>query len=222
MKSHEASSQALLEGSTANKANASFHGAWLVAARSAWMLITLACLMIFFASIPAYLTVLHHVCTGSADIGSTCEINNQLSQANLLALAQSSISLDSYATLVVIIDSISSLTFILTGALIFRRKSNERFALFVSLILVLFGSLGPHLLNRSMLLIAQYPTWQVVLPVLLFQLIRRHPVRCFCPFMFSLATSHGCHSHCPSVLLCYVTGYGISTPLSIVPWSMVS
>jgi hypothetical protein len=57
----------------------------------------------------------------------------------------------------------------LIGALIFWRKSREPFALFVSLLLILFGALGPSELNRSTLLIALYPTWQVVLSVRLFQ-----------------------------------------------------
>jgi hypothetical protein len=133
-------------------------------------MIALACLVMFFTSIPAYWTVLHQICSGEAATVNLCTSNNQLSQANVQTLAQSHISLDDYATLVVIIDSISSLTFLLTGALIFWRKSHERFPLFVSLVLILFGALGPQQLNRSMLLITLYPTWQVALPVRLFQL----------------------------------------------------
>jgi hypothetical protein len=169
MESDKASSQAPVEVSTTSKTNASLHGAWLVAARTAWMIIVLACLVMFFASIPAYFTVLHQVCSGEAATVNTCYLNNQLSQANVQTLAQSHISLDDYATLVVIFDIISSLTFIFTGALIFLRKSNERFALFVSLVLILFGALGPQQLNRTVLLINLYPAWQVTLPVKLFQ-----------------------------------------------------
>jgi hypothetical protein len=170
MESHKASEHSLGEVSQARKSDVNLRGAWLIAARATWMMIALACLVMFFASIPAYVTTLHQVCSGSADTVNMCNHNNQLLQTNIQALAQSHISLDGYATFVVIIDLISSLTFLFIGALIFWRKSNERFALFVSLILILFGALGPDELNRTILLITQYPAWQVALPVKLFQL----------------------------------------------------
>jgi hypothetical protein len=114
-------------------------GSRLIAARVLWGIIALVCLVILITSIPAYVTLLQQVCPASAVV---CE-NNQLMPVSVDALARIHISLGGYITYVIILDLIASLVFIGTGTLIFWRRSNDWFALFVSLILGVYGTLGP-------------------------------------------------------------------------------
>src|SRR5260370_3144084 len=58
------------------------------------------------------------------------------------ALHRLGLSLDTYAVYTLTLDVIASLVFLTVGAVIFWRKSDEWMGLFVSLVLVIFGSFG--------------------------------------------------------------------------------
>ncbi len=114
-------------------------GRWLAIARAIWIVLALLLLANFIASIPASYDQLRTICTNSTF--GHCNIW-QPTPANMQALHRLGLSLDTYAVYTLTIDVIASLVFLSVGAVIFWRKSDEWIGLFVSLVLVIFGSFG--------------------------------------------------------------------------------
>ena len=114
-------------------------GRWLAIARAVWIILALLLLANFIASIPASYAQLRTICTNSTF--GHCNIW-QPTPANMQALHRLGLSLDTYAVYTLTIDVIASLVFLAVGAVIFWRKSDEWIGLFVSLVLVIFGSFG--------------------------------------------------------------------------------
>jgi hypothetical protein len=114
-------------------------GRWLAIARAVWIVLALLLLSNFIASIPATYGQLRTICTNSTF--GHCNIW-QPTPANMQALHHLGLSLDTYAAYTLTIDMLASLVFLAVGALIFWRKSDEWMGLFVSLVLVIFGSFG--------------------------------------------------------------------------------
>jgi hypothetical protein len=114
-------------------------GRWLAIARAVWIVLALLLLANFIASIPATYGQLRTLCTNSTF--GHCNIW-QPTPANMQALYHLGLSLDTYAVYTLTIDVLASLVFLAVGALIFWRKSDEWMGLFVSLVLVIFGSFG--------------------------------------------------------------------------------
>ncbi len=112
---------------------------WLALARAVWMVLALLLLANFSASIPATYGQLRTICTSSAF--GHCNIW-QPTPANMQALQHLGLSLETYAAYTLTMDVLASLVFLAVGALIFWRKSDEWVGLFVSLVLVIFGSFG--------------------------------------------------------------------------------
>jgi hypothetical protein len=100
------------------------HARWLTAARLAWIAVTLLTLLLLAYSIPARFTQL----AGNVD------------QRPLIELA---IAPSSYATYVLILDVFVVLAHIAIGVIIFAKRPDDWMALFVSLTLVLNGSILP-------------------------------------------------------------------------------
>ncbi len=109
-------------------------------ARVVWITVALVALVIFVLSIPAYFGVLQTICTDTAAYCATS--TNQLSAAEVHRLVSQHLSLATYATSVLALDLANSLVFMAVGGLIFWRRSDERAALFVSLVLMTYGALG--------------------------------------------------------------------------------
>ncbi len=124
---------------TPNKSGRRLQGRWLAIARAVWIVLALLLLANFLASIPASYIQLRTICTNSTF--GRCNIW-QLTPANTQALHRLGLSLDTYAVYTLTLDVIASLVFLVVGAVIFWRKSDEWMGLFVSLVLVIFGSLG--------------------------------------------------------------------------------
>jgi hypothetical protein len=124
---------------TPNKSGPRLQGRWLAIARAVWVVLALLLLANFLASIPASYLQLRTICTNSTF--GRCNIW-QLGPANMQALHHLGLSLDTYAVYTLTIDVIASLVFLAVGAVIFWRKSDEWMGLFVSLVLVIFGSFG--------------------------------------------------------------------------------
>ncbi len=124
---------------TSNKSGPRLQGRWLAIARAVWIVLALLLLANFIASIPAFYDQLRTICTNSTF--GHCPIW-QPTQGNMQALHRLGLSLDTYAVYTLTLDVIASLVFLTVGAVIFWRKSDEWMGLFVSLVLVIFGSFG--------------------------------------------------------------------------------
>jgi hypothetical protein len=124
---------------TPNNSATRLQGHWLAIARAVWIVLALLLLANFIASIPASYDQLRTMCTNPTF--AHCNIW-QPTPGNMQALQQLGLSLDTYAVYTLTIDVIASLVFLMVGVVIFWRKSDEWMGLFVSLVLVIFGSFG--------------------------------------------------------------------------------
>jgi hypothetical protein len=122
-----------------NKSGPRLQGSWLAIARAVWIVLALLLLANFIASIPATYGQLRTICTNSTF--GHCNIW-QPTPANMQALHRLGLSLDTYALYTLTIDVLASLVFLAVGAVIFWRKSDQWMGLFISLVLVIFGSFG--------------------------------------------------------------------------------
>lgn len=122
-----------------NRSDKRLSGLWLVAGRIGWITIALLNLLILAFSLPAYYTQLLVVCDALNVV--TCQ-TGQVTQGDATALAGLGISLEAYATYMLIITGLSSLVFLTVGAVIFWRKAGDVIGLFSSLLLITFGCFG--------------------------------------------------------------------------------
>ncbi|HLW01549.1 MAG TPA: hypothetical protein VKT82_23030 [Ktedonobacterales bacterium] len=123
----------------ATAAESRLRGRWLAIARGIWVTLALALLANFIASVPAYYQALRTICPPSDQ--ATC-LTWQPTPANVAALGHLGISVDAYAAYFISVDVAVSLVFWFVGLLIFWRKSDEWLGLFVSFVLLFFGSAG--------------------------------------------------------------------------------
>ena len=129
-------------------------GLWLLVARTGWGAITLLNLLIFVFGIPAYAAQLHIICT------TDCE-PERVTPGNAVALTHLGISLDVYIAYNFAITLFVSLVFMIVGAILFWRKSQELIGLLVSLLLITFGCYGSTL-ELVTALSAAHPGWIAV------------------------------------------------------------
>jgi len=108
----------------------------LLVARSAWLLIAAGVLANFFLGLPAYAAQLQTVCTSGP---LRCSALSLPTPANVQALQQVGLSLEAYAAVNISWLVAVLLVYLAVGALIFWRKSQGWYGLFVSLLLVPFG-----------------------------------------------------------------------------------
>ena len=135
-------------------------GRWLLLARAAWLAVAALTLALFVASIPAEFAELQVECPTAV-----CA-NGQLSPAGMRALADLGLSLGFFAAYGVVLDVVFAAVYVAVAALIFWRKSAERFALFVALALLTFGTATfPESLYG---LAAAHPAWWPPVAVLNF------------------------------------------------------
>jgi signal transduction histidine kinase len=126
-------------------------GRWLRLLQALWSLLVICDLFVLMVSLPAFYQVLHTVCTGPI---ATCFITDQLLPQELAALQQAGISLHTYALAVFCLDLVASLAFLLVGAVIIWHRANTWMGLFVSFLLINFGSLGLSISHANSLSIA--------------------------------------------------------------------
>ena len=124
--------------STLNTSDKPLHGPWLVIARLGWGAITLINLLIFVLGIPTYAAQLHIICTTDCHPA-------RITPGNAMALTHLGISLDVSIAYTLTITLFTSLVFLIVGAIIFWRKSQELIGLLVSLLLITFGCCGSTL-----------------------------------------------------------------------------
>jgi hypothetical protein len=111
------------------------HGHWLVLMRFVWAALIVLTLVIFFASLPLYVAQLQTPCAGSA-----CWYT-QLTPSQVGMLTGIGLSPGVYAAYMVALTLATMLVCLVVSTLIVWRRSDDRMAFFVALMLVPFGSL---------------------------------------------------------------------------------
>lgn len=112
---------------------------WLLLARTVWIIGTLCNLVLFALAVPAYGTQLYTLCAAPAP--ADCPVA-QLTVVEAETLARLGISLAVYVSYTLVIHAAASLFFFAVGLLIWWRKSDDWYGLFVSFLLVTFGTVG--------------------------------------------------------------------------------
>jgi len=126
------------------------HGRWLLLARVGWGALVTLTLATFFASLPVYLAQLHTPCAGP-----TCYYT-QLTPGQVGALKGIGLSIGDYAAFIVALTLASVVLCLVVSTLIIWRRSDDRMALLVALMLV---TVGPIITTSS---VEESPSpWQV-------------------------------------------------------------
>jgi hypothetical protein len=116
--------------------SARLHGRWLLLARGTWVALVVLTLTIFFASLPVYPAQLQTPCAGSA-----CGFQ-QLTPDQAGALKGMGLSLAYYTASTVVLTLASVVLCLVVSTLIVWRRSDDRMALLVALLLVTNGPLA--------------------------------------------------------------------------------
>src|SRR6266568_2491080 len=111
-------------------------GTWIMLARGLWISLVIFTLAIFGASLPVYLAQLQTPCAGSA-----CAYQ-QLSPEQVEVLKGLGFSPSDYATYTIALTLASMVVCFLVSTLIVWRRSDDRLAVLVALMLVTFGPLS--------------------------------------------------------------------------------
>ena len=107
---------------------------------------------LFVASIPSYFASLHMLCTGTA---TACNANVQLAPGDVRRLQELGLSIDFFATYIIVITSIFALGYWLVAALLFWRKSDNPLALLAAITLGTF----PIAFNDDFIRTLSSPWW---------------------------------------------------------------
>jgi hypothetical protein len=110
-------------------------GRWLALARGGWVTLVVLTLAIFGANLPVYVALLHTPCAGPA-----CEWQ-QLTPGQVATLTGMGLSLGDYAAIIVALTLAEVLACVVVSTLIILRRSHDRMALLVALMLVTFSPL---------------------------------------------------------------------------------
>jgi hypothetical protein len=112
-------------------------GRRLLVARSVWLAASLLAVGIFVAGTFSYWTDLQEVCTRAAEL---CSDRGLLTPQNVRELEGLGLSVGFHAAFEVVTTTVLAAVWLAVGALIFWRRSDDRMALLVSLMLVTFGT----------------------------------------------------------------------------------
>ena len=116
--------------------SARLHGRWLVLARLGWVALVVLTLAIYFASLPVYAAQLQTICIGT--YGTVCTYL-QLTPEQGEALKGFGLSPGDYAASMVALTLTSVVVCLVVSTVIVWRRSHDRMALLVALMLVTFG-----------------------------------------------------------------------------------
>jgi hypothetical protein len=120
----------------ANSPQTKLRGSKLFAARMVWVVVTVLTVGLAIATVPIAYSEYHAVCAA----GTECNALLQLSSQDALALRVLGLSVNFYATYMLVAEIVFMLGFWTIGALIFWRRSDDWLALLFSLMLVTFGA----------------------------------------------------------------------------------
>jgi hypothetical protein len=139
-----------IDGQMQGESDMRLHGRWLLIARGAWSALAALTLFVFFASLPEYLAQLENPCTPAA-----C-MYQQLTPGQVETLKRVGLSPTDYAVYIVALTVVSMGLCLVISALLIWRRSDDRMALFVALLLATFG---PIIVNNT---VPDAPSfWQV-------------------------------------------------------------
>src|SRR6266487_2740350 len=119
--------------------SARLQGRWLLLARGVWLALVILTLAIFFASLPVYLAQLQTICT--ATYGTVCTYL-QLSPEQAEVLKGFGLSPGDYAAYTVALTLTMIVVFLVVSTVIVWRRSDDRMALLVALMLVTLGPIS--------------------------------------------------------------------------------
>jgi signal transduction histidine kinase len=154
--SHPVLAEAGLNADSRRAADPRLRGLPLVLARTGWAALAVLALVTFVISVPIYTAQLQTLCV--AENPDTSCMAEQLAPQHLPALAASGFSLATYASYLSAIRVFAELICVVVALIIFWRKSDDRMALLVSMMLALSNGLDP----------AVAPTWARLDPALQF------------------------------------------------------
>jgi hypothetical protein len=116
-------------------------GHWLLFARVAWVAVAITALAIVVVSVPSSFEHYSSVCTAASEVCSEEKTVDQPTPEGVRALQDAGLSVRTYALLNVVVDKVFQLVWLVVGALIYWRRSDDRMALLVSMFLVYKTSL---------------------------------------------------------------------------------
>src|SRR5260370_9116215 len=123
----------------ANRGEVQLHGLWLRLLQALWLVLVLIDLATLIVSLPGYYHSLFTLCPGPV---TSSPVTGPLHVHTLPTLLHAGFSLHVYAFYVIFLYALTTLSFLLIGALIIWRRANTWLRLFVSFLLIDFGSLG--------------------------------------------------------------------------------
>ncbi len=109
-------------------------GCWLLLGRAIWVVAALVILGLDVLGSPAFFHQAQITC-----MSSSCA-NNQISQAQMHGLLASGLSINLYATYMLVLYWIGTLVYAVIASAIFWRRSDDRMALFGAFTLLVFGA----------------------------------------------------------------------------------
>jgi len=132
------------------------HWLWLLLARVGWIGIVVPMYALFVANVPAYFASLHLLHAPNVQTST-----GQLTLSDVHTLQAWGLSLDFYATCMVVVSLLFQFSYAAVGVLLFWRKSDDRIALFTSFALMMlpFGF-------ADLTLQALPPAWSWLIPTL--------------------------------------------------------
>jgi hypothetical protein len=133
MNTHHASAHHAERFEPRSETETRLHGRWLILARVVWVAVVVLALGLFIASIPTTFASLHMLCTDAS-----CSNGGQLTADSVRELQALGLSMDFYATYIVVFIIVFTFGYFAVGAMLIWRKSDNRMALFASLTLVTF------------------------------------------------------------------------------------
>ncbi len=158
MSINHASSTTGVSSPPPNATHTRLHGSWLVLARVGWVVLAVFTLIIVVASLPVYVAQLQTICTGTA-----CAFSQQLTPEQARMLKGIGLSPGAYAAFTVALTLASVVVCLVISTLIVWRRSDDRMALLVALMLV---TVGPIIETSTLLLIPS--PWRVPTACLYF------------------------------------------------------
>ena len=136
MSMNHASSSRGVSSPPPNATHTRLHGYWLVLIRGVWFALVVFTLGTFFVSLPVYIAQLQTICTGT--YGTTCTYL-QLSPEQGEVLKGFGLSRGDYAAYTIALTLAMIAVCLVVSTLIVWRRSDDRMALLVALMLVTFG-----------------------------------------------------------------------------------
>jgi hypothetical protein len=134
------------------------HGHWLLFARVAWVAVAIMALAIVVFSVPSSFEHYSSVCTAASEVCAEEEAVDQPTPEGVRALQDAGLSVRTYALMNVVVDKVFQLVWLVVGALISWRRSDDLMALLVSAFLVSFGPVTVDTTDAEALISSQ-PAW---------------------------------------------------------------